>query len=404
MSGLMRSLMRLPRVGDGGGVDAGDDVGAVDDLLLGAEGAVDVGVGPELLDRLHRHLEPVLAVCGDDQRLRAEPEHDPLGLHPGDRDTRPGQERVAVVDRSLVEVHRGGADEARDEHVRRVREQPVGGVDLHQQAPVEHSHTIPHRHRLHLVVGDVDGGDPEPALERGDLRPRLDAELRVEIRERLVEQEDLRPADDRAAHRHTLALAARECLRLAVEVLLEVEHLRRLGDAAPDLGLREVCELQGEPDVVGYRHVRVERVALEHHRHVPRLRRQERDVAVADRDRAGVDPLEPRQHPEARGLATTRRTDEDEELSVLDIEREVVDRRAVGLGVGARCVVVGDGCHSAVLRDQWSSETELSPALDKVLPYAQCSATVRALSHYQANALGVRARDPEIGKEEGRVQ
>ena len=64
------------------------------------------------------------------------------------------------------------------------------------------------------------------ALERGDLRPRLDAELRVEVRERLVQQEDLRPADDRAAHRHPLALAARERLRLAVEVLLEVEHLR----------------------------------------------------------------------------------------------------------------------------------------------------------------------------------
>src|SRR5262245_2899096 len=41
------------------GVDPGDHVGAVDDLLLGAERAVHVRVGPELLDRLHGDLESV---------------------------------------------------------------------------------------------------------------------------------------------------------------------------------------------------------------------------------------------------------------------------------------------------------------------------------------------------------
>ena len=41
----------------------------------------------------------------------------------------------------------------------------------------------------------------------------------------------LRLAHDRAAHRHALALAARELGRLALEVLLEAEQLRDLAHA-----------------------------------------------------------------------------------------------------------------------------------------------------------------------------
>ena len=57
-----------------------------------------------------------------------------------------------------------------------------------------------------------------------------DAELRVEVRERLVHQERLRLAHDRAAHRDALALAAGELRRAPVEQLLEAEQLRDLVD------------------------------------------------------------------------------------------------------------------------------------------------------------------------------
>jgi hypothetical protein len=67
---------------------------------------------------------------------------------------------------------------------------------------------VPERHRLGLVVRHVDGGCAEPGLQRGDLGAGLQPQLRVEVRERLVHQEDLRLAHDRAAHRDALALAA----------------------------------------------------------------------------------------------------------------------------------------------------------------------------------------------------
>ena len=73
------------------------------------------------------------------------------------------------------------------------------------------------------------------------------------------------------------------------------------------------------------RQVRVERVVLEDHRDVALLRARVVDDPAADRDRAVRDLLEARDHPQRRRLAAARRADEDEELAVADVEREVVD-------------------------------------------------------------------------------
>jgi hypothetical protein len=59
-----------------------------------------------------------------------------------------------------------------------------------------------------LIVGDVDHRRLEAAVKTGDLEACVDAQRRVEVRQRLVEEEELRLAHDRAADRHALALAA----------------------------------------------------------------------------------------------------------------------------------------------------------------------------------------------------
>ena len=99
-----------------------------------------------------------------------------------------------------------------------------------------------------------------------------------------------------------------------------------------DLVLGDAGDLQREAHVVGDGHVRVQRVVLEHHRDVAVLRRHVGDVAVADEDVARVDVLEAREHAQRRGLAAARGADEDEELAVLDLEVEGVDRGAVDPG------------------------------------------------------------------------
>jgi hypothetical protein len=74
-------------------------------------------------------------------------------------------------------------------------------------------------------------------VQLGQRRAHAHAHLRVEVRQRLVHQEGVGLAHDRAPHGHALALAARERRGTAVQQRLEAEHLGDLLDAARDLGL-----------------------------------------------------------------------------------------------------------------------------------------------------------------------
>ena len=56
-----------------------------------------------------------------------------------------------------------------------------------------------------------------------DLDAHLGAQQRVEVRQRLVEQERLGLAHDRAPHRDALALPAGELARLALEQVLDLQ-------------------------------------------------------------------------------------------------------------------------------------------------------------------------------------
>ena len=174
-------------------------------------------------------------------------------------------------------------------------------------------------------MGDVDRRRRQAPLELQDLGPRLDAQRRVEVRERLVHQERSRLAHDRPTERDALALPAGELLRLALEQLAQVEDLGGARHAAVDLGLLDLGVAQPEREVVVHRHVRVERVGLEDHREVACAGREVVDDAIADQDAAARDVLEAGQHPQRRALAAARRADEHEELAVGDLEREVVD-------------------------------------------------------------------------------
>ena len=77
-------------------------------------------------------------------------------------------------------------------------------ADVHDRDPVGH------RHRLDLVVGDVDHGGVELLVEALQLGAHLHAQLGVEVGERLVHQEGLRIAHQRAAERDPLLLPAGE--------------------------------------------------------------------------------------------------------------------------------------------------------------------------------------------------
>ena len=113
------------------------------------------------------------------------------------------------------------------------------GVPTWRQPPVvEDGDPVGHRHRLHLVVGDVDERRAQAPMEVDELGPGLGAQLGVEVGERLVHEEHRGPGHHGAGQGDPLALPAGQRAGLAVEVAAEAEHPGRLVDALLALGAR----------------------------------------------------------------------------------------------------------------------------------------------------------------------
>ena len=168
--------------------------------------------------------------------------------------------------------------------------------DLLDAAETEDHDAVPHRHRFHLVVGDVDRGRAQHALQADDLAAHLDAQLGVQVAQRLVHQEDARVADDGAAQRHALPLAAGELARPAVQQALDVQHRRDFMHALVDFRLGHAAPPERVTDVAADFVVRVKGVILEHHGDVAMPRRHVVHQFVVDANLARRDRLQPGDH------------------------------------------------------------------------------------------------------------
>src|SRR5215212_8900369 len=207
-------------------------------------------LAPERLDV----LDPAVEWAG--QAVALGPRARVLGSHADDRVRRRPEVEAQLA--HAREAHPGRADEAGHEHVGGRVVELGGRADLLEVPVVHDRDPVAHRHRLDLVVGDVDRGRPDLLLEALDLAARLHAQLGVEVGERLVHEEDLRVADERAPERDALLLAARELARPPLEQFIELKRARRAAHALVDLLLRRLAPAEREGEVVVDRHLWVE--------------------------------------------------------------------------------------------------------------------------------------------------
>ena len=129
---------------------------------------------------------------------------------------------AAPEDRAVQKIRR--SDEVGDELGARPLVDFARRADLLDMALVHHRDRVRERERLALVVGHVDRGDPELALQAFQLEAHQLAQLRVEVGERLIEEQQLRLHDERPREREALLLAARELGRLAVGKLVQLHR------------------------------------------------------------------------------------------------------------------------------------------------------------------------------------
>ena len=187
-------------------------------------------------------------------------------------------------------------------------------------------------------MGDDHEGDTDLVLQALELQLHLRANLAVQRRQRLVEQEEPGSLDDGAGQGHALALTAGQARRPRLGLAAQADGLQHLGDTLPDLVLRKSLALQPVRDVALDAHVREERVRLEHQVDGSPLRRECEQVDVAlvagHRDRALVGVLEPGEAAQQGRLAAAAGPEQGEELVLPDVEADVVDREGLAEALG----------------------------------------------------------------------
>lgn len=80
-------------------------------------------------------------------------------------------------------------------------------ADLRDQATIHGADPVAKRHRLGLIVGDIDRGDAELAQQAVDLLPQLVAQARIQRRERFVQQQHPWTGRDGAGQGNPLPLS-----------------------------------------------------------------------------------------------------------------------------------------------------------------------------------------------------
>ena len=217
------------------------------------------------------------------------------------------------------------------------------------------------------------------------------AQLQIERAERLVEQQHLRPVDQRAGERDALALAAGELARPARAVARQLDHFERGLRLALALGLADALDHQAVGDVVEHVQMREERVVLEDRVDVAPVGRDALGALAENLDAAGCRLLEAGDQAQAGGLARAGWSEHGEELALADVEVDGIDgpdraevARHLLEGDGWGHLVIGTICNEAL-------RTPLVRRLRRLLPSGRgraASSSPRERRRWRAKRVG----------------
>src|SRR5690554_876631 len=249
------------------------------------------------------------------------------------------------IDPHRNEVHRRGTDEGGHEGRGWFLEDLGRGADLLGHAGVHDDHALRERHRLDLVVRDVETGGAQAAMQFLDFKTHLHPQLGIQVGERFVEQEDLRFAHDGPTHRHPLTLPAGQLARATVQQMAQFEDLGCHLDTLLNLALAEAADLQPIGHVLVHRHVGVEGVILEYHGDIALSRFQMVHLLSVDQDLTVGDGFQTGDHSHEGRFSAARRPDNDDELAIGHVGLQTMNDGHAAR-VGFPDLFEAQGCHN----------------------------------------------------------
>ena len=233
--------------------------------------------------------------------------------------------RIAQLD----DVDRRTADKFGDKAVCRPVIDVTRRSDLLQRAFVQHRDTRGQRHRLPLIMRDEDDRCPELAVYPFELGPHFQAKARIKVRQRFVQQKNVRVHREHPRQRNALLLSAGQLRGIAVPKLVYAECLHDMIHPGFTILSRHPAQPQPEIGIAFNGQVGPQRVVLEDKPHFAPLGRHEDagrdgiDDFAADADLSGGEVFQPRDHPQGRRLPAARRTEETHEFTRCDLKAKV---------------------------------------------------------------------------------
>ena len=235
------------------------------------------------------------------------------------------------------------------------------GLELVGGATGDDLAVVDDRDRMGEFVGllEVLGREQERrpfADQVADHVPHPEPASRVESGRGLVEEQQARSSDQRAAEVEPATHAARVRLDHPVGGVGQLELLEELVATPPGLGARELVEAPEHPQVLASGQVLVDgrELAGQADDRAELLGLLD-DVETGHGRVPRVGPQQGRQDPHGRGLAGTVRPEETEDRALLDAEVEAVERTNLVLAAAIDLdqAFGGDDGHGQAFLDEW---------------------------------------------------
>ena len=217
------------------------------------------------------------------------------------------------------------ADKVRDKGVDRLVIDVLGRADLLDNAVVHHHHAVAHGQSFLLVVGDIDKGFFGLLLDFLQLELHAFAQLEVERAERLVQQNNIGIANQRARNGNALLLTAGKLCHRAFFITLEVNDGKHFHYFLFDFVFRKLFELQPKGNVIKHVQVGEQRILLKDGVDIPLVRRKSVNALAVKDDVAAVRLNKAADDAQRCGFAAAAGTENRNEFLFVNIKVDIIE-------------------------------------------------------------------------------